>query len=157
MIEGLKPQAVLGLPWIRMYQPHIEWGSGHLCFPSGQKWPIVGNEGAEEQCSKELALATLGDDNCLPGEDEDGGLPPVSPRQAAPGWMKPLLEEYKELFAPLEGIPPVGRIQYAITLLSSANPVMKRPYRLSESQRKDVKAQIEDALDWGWVKPSSSA
>ena len=34
---------------------------------------------------------------------------------------------------------------------------MKRPYRLSESQQKNVKIQLEAALDKGWIKPSMSA
>ena len=71
--------------------------------------------------------------------------------------MKTVLRKYDELFSPLQGVPPEGRVQHTITLLPCAQPVMKRPYRLSESQRKDVKEQLEAALDKGWIRPSMSA
>ena len=56
------------------------------------------------------------------------------------------------IFAPLEGIPPDGRIKHMIELVEGAKPVMKRPYRLSEvleatRQRADSAKHVSRGLD----------
>ena len=39
MIEGIRPQVILGLPWIQREQPQVEWSDGAaLVFPGGGKW-----------------------------------------------------------------------------------------------------------------------
>ena len=48
--------------------------------------------------------------------------------------MEPLLSEFADLFEPLSGVPPEDRIQHNIDLVPGAKPVMKRPYRLAETQ-----------------------
>ena len=50
--------------------------------------------------------------------------------------LKGLITEYEDLFQPLKGVPPEGRVQHEIVLISEAKPVMKRPYRLAESPSK---------------------
>ena len=70
--------------------------------------------------------------------------------------VKPLLSNYKDVFAPLEGIPPEDRIKHEINLIPNAKPVMKRPYRLAQPQADEVQNQVEKALHEGWIQPSYS-
>ena len=50
--------------------------------------------------------------------------------------LRPILYEYEDLFKPLTGVPPEDRIQHEIKLTEGAQPIMKRPYRLSDMQAK---------------------
>ena len=39
VVDGIRAQIILGLPWIRQEQPQVEWGDGAtLVFPGGKKW-----------------------------------------------------------------------------------------------------------------------
>ena len=39
IIDGICPQLILGLPWIKQEQPQVEWGdSATLVFPDKSKW-----------------------------------------------------------------------------------------------------------------------
>ena len=39
VVEGICPQLILGLPWIKQEQPQVEWGdAATLVFPDGSKW-----------------------------------------------------------------------------------------------------------------------
>ena len=73
-----------------------------------------------------------------------------------PKWMAEVVERSQELFEPLSGIPPDNRIKHAIHLIPGARPVMKRPYRLSDVQKKSAEEQIKSALAEGWIQPSQS-
>ena len=59
------------------------------------------------------------------GEEEEEATPLVMP-----SWVEGLVTANESIFAPLEGIPPDGRIKHTIELVEGAKPVMKRPYRL---------------------------
>ena len=38
VVEGICPQLILGLPWIKQEQPQVEWGDATtLVFPDGSK------------------------------------------------------------------------------------------------------------------------
>ena len=74
-----------------------------------------------------------------------------------PNELTGLLKEYQEIFTPLKGLPPTRDLQLEIDLVPGAKPVMKRPYRLSESETRELEKQIVKALEEGWVQPSRSA
>ena len=65
--------------------------------------------------------------------------------------VKPLLSNFEDVFAPLEGIPPEDRIKHETNLIPNAKPVMKRPYRLAQPQAEEVQKQVEKALRKGWI------
>ena len=172
VIEGMDPQLILGLPWIMKEKPTIEWETGTLVFPSKAQWSIAGE--VKEPTSQlgrtwekiylvlngqtlhsnppHTQLPVLKDIEGSSGEEGEMVNPPEVPR-----WVKGLVMKNESLFAPLEGIPPDGRIKHAIELVEGAKPVMKRPYRLSEVQKQHANEQIRKALAEGWIQPSQSA
>ena len=54
-----------------------------------------------------------------------------------------VLQQFREVFVPLEGIPPKQRVQYRIKLETGAKPVIKRPYRLSAFITGRLGSQLE--------------
>ena len=73
-----------------------------------------------------------------------------------PEWMEQIVTEAQGLFEPLSGIPPENRIKHTIQLVPGARLVMKRPYRLSEVQKKHAEDQLRAALTESWIQPPKS-
>ena len=170
VIEGMDPQLILGLPWIMKEKPVIEWETGTLVFPSKAQWAVAGEmQEPTSQLSRTwekifLMMSNTTHVNAPPPQtpvlrDIEGscGEEGTVTIPVMPDWVAGLVAKHEQLFAPLEGIPPDGRIKHAIELVEGAKPVMKRPYRLSEVQRQHANEQIRKALSEGWIQPSQSA
>ena len=56
----------------------------------------------------------------------------------------------------LPGIPPEGKINFGINLLPDTNPISFAPYRVAPAELKELKAQLKDLLDKGFIRPSIS-
>ncbi|XP_071727160.1 uncharacterized protein [Rutidosis leptorrhynchoides] len=70
----------------------------------------------------------------------------------------PVVSEYPEVFPDeLPGLPPVRDVEYKIDLVSGATPVAKAPYRLAPSEIREMMSQIQELLDRGFIRPSSSS
>ena len=67
-----------------------------------------------------------------------------------------IIEEYTDIFQPLSGILLENKIQHETNLMKGAHLIMKRPYRLSDMQAKEVERQIKKALGKGWIQSSFS-
>ncbi|XP_071699840.1 uncharacterized protein [Rutidosis leptorrhynchoides] len=68
-----------------------------------------------------------------------------------------VVSEYPEMFPDeLPGLPPVREIEYKIELVQGATSVAKAPYRLAPSEIHEMMSQIQELLDRGFIRPSSS-
>jgi hypothetical protein len=56
----------------------------------------------------------------------------------------------------LLGMPPDCEIEFVIELVSGMVPIFKRPYRMVANQLADLKEQLQELLDNGYVHPSAS-
>jgi hypothetical protein len=65
--------------------------------------------------------------------------------------------EYLEVFLEeLLGMPPDRDIEFSIELLLEIAPISKRPYRMDVKDLVELKKQIEELLEKGFIHPSSS-
>ncbi|XP_073063981.1 uncharacterized protein [Primulina eburnea] len=56
----------------------------------------------------------------------------------------------------VSGIPPDREVEFSIELMPGTMPISKAPYRLAPAEMKELKDQIQDLLDKGFVRPSFS-
>ena len=56
----------------------------------------------------------------------------------------------------LHGLPPEREIEFFIELLPSTCPLSKAPYRMAAVELRELKLQLQDMLDKGFVRPSVS-
>jgi hypothetical protein len=64
--------------------------------------------------------------------------------------------EYLDVFLEeLPGMPP-DRIEFSIELLPETTPISKRPYRMDVKDLVELKKQIKELLEKGFIHPSSS-
>ncbi|XP_071733449.1 uncharacterized protein [Rutidosis leptorrhynchoides] len=69
----------------------------------------------------------------------------------------PVVSEYPEVFPDeLPGLPPIREVEYKIELVPGATPVAIAPYRLAPSEIHEMMSQIQELLDRGFIRPSSS-
>jgi hypothetical protein len=53
-------------------------------------------------------------------------------------------------------MPPDREIEFVIELVPGTAPIFKRPYRMAASQLVELKEQLQELLDKGYIRPSAS-
>jgi hypothetical protein len=56
----------------------------------------------------------------------------------------------------LSGMPPDHEIEFVIELVPGTAPIFKRPYRMAANQLAELKEQLQEFLDKGYIRPSAS-
>lgn len=69
----------------------------------------------------------------------------------------PIVKDFQDVFPEdLPGIPPDRKVEFRIDLVFGAKPIAKAPYRLAPSELQELMAQLQDLLDNGFIRPSTS-
>ncbi|WVZ71047.1 hypothetical protein U9M48_019673 [Paspalum notatum var. saurae] len=69
----------------------------------------------------------------------------------------PVVSDFLDVFPEeLPGLPPDRDVEFAIELVPSTAPVSRRPYRMAPNELKELKVQLQEQLDKGFIRPSSS-
>ncbi|KAI3691369.1 hypothetical protein L2E82_49718 [Cichorium intybus] len=69
----------------------------------------------------------------------------------------PVVRDYPEVFPEeLPGLPPHRQVEFRIDLILGATPVAKTPYRLAPSEMQELSGQLQELLEKGFIRPSSS-
>nr|GFD34187.1 putative reverse transcriptase domain-containing protein [Tanacetum cinerariifolium] len=56
----------------------------------------------------------------------------------------------------LPGIPPVREVEFNIELIPGAEPISKASYRMAPVKLKELKDQLQELLERGFIRPSVS-
>src|SRR5438132_9914408 len=68
-----------------------------------------------------------------------------------------IVNEFPDVFPEeLPGMPPDRDIEFVIELVPGTAPIYKRPYKMDANQLAELKEQIQELLDEGFICPSSS-
>ncbi|GKD76407.1 putative reverse transcriptase domain-containing protein, partial [Tanacetum coccineum] len=69
----------------------------------------------------------------------------------------PVIHDFPEVFPEeLPGLPPPRQVEFRIDLVPGAAPVARAPYRLAPSEMKELSVQLQELLEKGFIRPSSS-
>ena len=70
----------------------------------------------------------------------------------------PIVKEYPDVFLEeLPGMPPDRDIEFLIDLMPGTWPIAKRPYKMDVDELKELKKQLREQLDKGFIQPSASS
>jgi hypothetical protein len=70
----------------------------------------------------------------------------------------PIVCEYPDIFPDdLPGMPPDRDIEFVIEFQPGTAPISKRPYRMPPNELAELKIQLQDLLDKGYIRPSASS
>ena len=68
-----------------------------------------------------------------------------------------IVSEFSDIFPEeLPGLPPEREIEFSIELQPSTPPLSQAPYIMAPSELKELKAQLQELLDKGFIRPSVS-
>jgi hypothetical protein len=75
---------------------------------------------------------------------------------ASPGPEVPVVNVFLDVFPEaLPGMPPDQDIKFVIELVPSTMPIYKKPYRMVAKQLAELKDQIKELPEKGYIHPSS--
>ena len=69
----------------------------------------------------------------------------------------PVVREFSNVFPEeLSGLPPQREIYFEIELVPGVQPISKTPYRMAPTELKELKAQLNELFQKGFIRPSVS-
>nr|GFD42923.1 putative reverse transcriptase domain, aspartic peptidase domain protein [Tanacetum cinerariifolium] len=70
---------------------------------------------------------------------------------------QPIVSEFLDVFPDeLPGIPPVREVEFNIELIPGSEPISKAPYRMAPIELKELKDQLQELLERGFIRLSVS-
>ncbi|VVA41124.1 PREDICTED: retrotransposon, partial [Prunus dulcis] len=69
----------------------------------------------------------------------------------------PVVRDFPNVFPDdLPGLPPHREIEFTIELMPGISPVSQAPYRMAPAELKELKVQLQELVDKGFIRPSFS-
>lgn len=154
----LNHDVILGMNWNNDHKTKIDLETNTVTFEYQQKWHRV--VATQKEQFPIISLNTI-------VADYENGLPlfavslhsteernKVSTNKA----INEILQKYKDVF-PEElpkKLPPERQVQFKIDLHNNATPQKKGLYRLSQKELEELRKQLKELLDQGFIRPSTS-
>lgn len=164
---------ILGKSWLAKHNPQIDWASNTLQFQhKGEQVLLKSRTPAESQPACSLLLAALQFKRVIKrgaalfmavlkpvkqGEDSSsaGYVSAEGQRLAVQIVNREFPDVFPDQLPP--GLPPSrGDLDHAIPLVPGAQPVNKSPYRMSPLELDELKKQLPELLNLGFIQPSTS-
>ena len=68
-----------------------------------------------------------------------------------------MIKEFPDVFPEeLPGLPPEREVDLSIEVVQGTTPISRAPYRMAPTKLKELKTQLQELLDKGFVRPSVS-
>jgi hypothetical protein len=68
----------------------------------------------------------------------------------------PVVHEFPDVFlVVLSGVPPDWDVEFTIELQLGMTPISRRPYKMTPKELAELKMQLKELLDKGYIHPSS--
>ena len=67
-----------------------------------------------------------------------------------------IVQDFEEVFRDISGLPPKREIDFCIELVPGTLPISKTPYRMAPTEMLELKKQVQEWEDLGFVRPSTS-
>lgn len=68
----------------------------------------------------------------------------------------PVVADFPDVFEEMMGMPPKREMEFEIDLVPGAAPVAKVPYRLGPGELAELKKQLDEMLEQGFIRPGVS-
>ena len=68
-----------------------------------------------------------------------------------------MVHEFLDVFPEeLPGLPPEREIKFCMDVVPGTDPISMPPYRMTPIELKELKEQLQELLDNGFIRPSTS-
>ena len=178
--------AILGMPWLITENPKIDWLKKEVLFegnktteviaPKSEQVSKVQNVHLINEYNGETKLLSDSTDSIYLGYVKFLDEPPCigtkcfsldsSNEKTASSVFSTstdadaarVVEEYKDVFPEElpEGLPPKRNIDHRIIIEKGQKPPSRTPYRMSPKELEELKKQLDELLQKGFIRPSQS-
>ncbi|CAI7863963.1 unnamed protein product [Closterium sp. NIES-54] len=164
-------EVILGRDWLSFKNPKIDWTLGTITIShSGRDitLPTFSSSFSTSTCcnilSKRQLKKSLNDPSsqfflCFLNQISETPILPSPPKAAEiPSEIQQVVNDFKDIFpADLpSSLPPRRAIDHRIILQPGAEPTVRATYRMSAAKLKEVQKQLEELLEKGFIRVSSS-
>ncbi|XP_076913920.1 uncharacterized protein LOC143572733 [Bidens hawaiensis] len=147
---------ILGLDWLSEHNVTIECRTRSVIFGNPQSAELVYQD---TQPRKVLKIISALKAHKLLLHGCAGFLASVKPISSEEPTIDrhPVICEYPDVFQKeLPGLPPDREVEFTIDLIPGAEPISKVPYRMAPLELKELKEQLQELLNLGFIRPSVS-
>ena len=67
-----------------------------------------------------------------------------------------IVQDFEDVFRDISGLPPKREIDFCIELVPGTLPISKTPYQMAPTEMLELKKQVQELEDLGFVRPSTS-
>jgi hypothetical protein len=137
--QDTKVDVILGMNWLMKYRVGISCDKRTV--------ELVSSSG--EEVVAELILLEPRRGSCHQMS--------VDSKEANPLETIKVVSEFPDVFPEeLPGMPPERKVEFSIDLIPGTAPISKRAYRVSGPELVELKKQIDELLEKGYIRPSTS-
>ncbi|MCO5577039.1 hypothetical protein L7F22_030861 [Adiantum nelumboides] len=146
---------ILGMDWLKGNQAHIHCAQGNFTFTDnlGNEVLVQGKNGMPKAHLVKAA-------KLLKGLKKGQQIYAVklnkveqSDSKSCPDWLK----EYADVFPEdLTNLSPYHEVDHEIETIPGCEPVSKRPYKMSLPEAIELKEQLKQLIEQGFIRPNTS-
>ncbi|WVZ80614.1 hypothetical protein U9M48_028073 [Paspalum notatum var. saurae] len=138
VLPRLGIDVILGMEWLKQHNAMIDVGSRTVQLRSSSRADVIIHVPLQEHVYHTVNVADT--------HVEAQALAKI-----------PVACEYPDVFPEeLPRLPPDRDVEFRIDLIPGTTPVSKRPYRMAPDELKELKTQLQEQLDKGFIRPSLS-
>jgi hypothetical protein len=155
---------IVGSPWLKRHNPSIDWSTGIVRVSSQGRQCVLPLHTHSHVATIQMVSAIQMKREVQKGEDmylvliQDAVEHTSDSKATISGDAAAIISEYKDVF-PDElpsHLPPVREIDHRIELEPGQNPPSKPTYRMSQPEMDELKKQLVELLDKGYIRESKS-
>jgi hypothetical protein len=156
MFKSLGYDVILGMDWLSKYYASINCKEKVVVFqlPGVERFKF---NGSCTRATPPLLSAIQATRNIRQGAS--ASLTYVTAKPEAERKLEDILVacDYPDVFAEVViGLPPDREIEFTVDLITGTQPIHKAPYRMAPAELKELKEQLQELLDRGFIRPSVS-
>ena len=147
---------ILGMDWLYRYSANIDCRSRVIGFQLSDD-DYVEFAGSKLKAKPTIISAIQARRDIARGADAFLVQVESTPSEKKSLVDIPVVGEFPDVFVDdLPGLPPVPDMEFVIDLEPGAAPVHKAPYRMAPAELKELKTQLQELVDNGFIQPSTS-
>jgi hypothetical protein len=156
MFRMLGFDIILGMDWLSKYYANIDCRKKEVIFrsPSEEEFKLCGSQ---VRATSPLLSAIQARQSIRCGAQAFLAYIKAEPEGERKLEDIPVVRVYLDVFVEvLTRLPPDQEIEFTIDLVPGTQPIDKASYRMAPSELKELKKQLEDLVDRGFIRPSIS-
>lgn len=153
-IEGY--DVILGMDWLYRHHAHLDCHSKIVSFREPGK-PRLELKGDHKPCGITLVSSTKATRALIKGEMGYLAYLINKPKENVNIDDVAVVTNFRDVSPEeLNSLPPDREVEFAIEVIPGTMPISKAPYRMALAELKELKVELQELVDHGFIRPSSS-